>query len=124
MFYRVAEGDRQRAGTGLGLAICKGLIEAMGGTIRAETPSPDGIGTRIVLTLPVFNPESSRMTEPTRILVIEDEAPIRRFLRVPLEAEGHSVIEAGTAREGIARHGARSAGAGDPRPRPAGCRRP
>lgn len=41
------------------------------------------------------------MTAPTRILVIDDEAPIRRFLRVPLEAEGHSVIEASTAREGI-----------------------
>lgn len=41
------------------------------------------------------------MTTATRILVIDDEAPIRRFLRVPLEAEGHSVIEAGTARDGI-----------------------
>ncbi len=41
------------------------------------------------------------MTTPTRILVIDDEAPIRRFLRVSLEAEGHSVIEAGTARDGI-----------------------
>lgn len=41
------------------------------------------------------------MTAPTRILVIDDEAPIRRFLRVPLEAEGHSVIEAGSAREGV-----------------------
>lgn len=59
MFYRVTEGDRQRAGTGLGLAICKGLTEAMGGTIRAETASPDGTGTRIVLSLPLFNPETS-----------------------------------------------------------------
>jgi two-component system KDP operon response regulator KdpE len=41
------------------------------------------------------------MIQPTRILVIDDEAPIRRFLRVPLEAEGHSVIEAATARDGI-----------------------
>lgn len=41
------------------------------------------------------------MTTPTRILLIDDEAPIRRFLRVPLQAEGHSIIEAGTAREGI-----------------------
>lgn len=41
------------------------------------------------------------MTQPTRILVIDDEAPIRRFLRVPLEAEGHSVIEAATAHDGI-----------------------
>lgn len=52
MFFRVAGGDKQRAGTGLGLAICKGLVEAMGGTIRAETGWPDGSGTRIVLTFP------------------------------------------------------------------------
>lgn len=57
MFYRIAGGDRQRAGTGLGLSICKGLIEAMGGSIRAEAGWPDGTGTRIVLTLPLYNPE-------------------------------------------------------------------
>lgn len=38
----------------------------------------------------------------SRILIVEDEAPIRRFLRVALEAEGHLVSEAATAREGIA----------------------
>ena len=53
MFYRVAGGDRQRAGTGLGLAICKGLVEAMGGHIRAEAGAPDGTGTRIVVDLPI-----------------------------------------------------------------------
>jgi two-component system, OmpR family, KDP operon response regulator KdpE len=37
-----------------------------------------------------------------RVLVIDDEAPIRRFLRVALEAEGYGVIEAATAREGLA----------------------
>ena len=57
MFYRVDEGDRQRAGTGLGLAICKGLIEAMQGTILAEAALPEGTGTRIVITLPQFRPE-------------------------------------------------------------------
>ncbi len=57
MFYRIAGGDRQRAGTGLGLAICKGLVEAMGGTIRAETGWPDGTGTRIVIAIPLHNPE-------------------------------------------------------------------
>jgi two-component system sensor histidine kinase KdpD len=56
MFYRVAGGDRQRAGTGLGLAICKGLVEAMGGTIRTEAGSPDGSGTRMVVRLPVATP--------------------------------------------------------------------
>lgn len=57
MFYRVAGGDRQRAGTGLGLAICKGLVEAMGGSIRAESGWPDGSGTRIVLSLPIADAE-------------------------------------------------------------------
>ncbi|MBH0239061.1 sensor histidine kinase [Methylobrevis albus] len=57
MFYRVAGGDRQRAGTGLGLAICKGLVEAMGGSIRAETGWPDGTGTRILMALPLHKPE-------------------------------------------------------------------
>lgn len=42
------------------------------------------------------------MTAPARILIIDDEAPIRRFLRVALEAEGYGVIDAGTAREGLA----------------------
>lgn len=42
------------------------------------------------------------MKDGARILVIDDEAPIRRFLRVALEAEGHAVVEAATAREGIA----------------------
>lgn len=32
-FYRVRQGDQQRAGTGLGLAICRGFVQAMGGRI-------------------------------------------------------------------------------------------
>ena len=42
------------------------------------------------------------MTSPARILIVDDEAPIRRFLRVALEAEGYGIIEAGTARQGLA----------------------
>ena len=41
------------------------------------------------------------MTASARILIIDDEAPIRRFLRVALEAEGHHVTEAATGRAGI-----------------------
>lgn len=40
-------------------------------------------------------------TSPARILVIDDETPIRRFLRIALEAEGHHVTEAATGRDGI-----------------------
>lgn len=42
------------------------------------------------------------MSALARILIVDDEAPIRRFLRVALEAEGYGVIEAATAREGLA----------------------
>jgi DNA-binding response OmpR family regulator len=40
---------------------------------------------------------------PARILIVDDEAPIRRFLRIVLEAEGHEVTEAERGRAGIER---------------------
>ena len=52
MFYRVRSTDTKVAGTGLGLAICRGLIEAHGGSIRAET-GLDGKGTSIVIEFPL-----------------------------------------------------------------------
>ena len=51
-FYRVAGSDGRAAGTGLGLSICAGLVRAMGGRIRAESPVANGRGTRIVVELP------------------------------------------------------------------------
>jgi two-component system sensor histidine kinase KdpD len=39
-------------GSGLGLAIAKGIMEAHGGCIHAESPHANGRGTRIVLTFP------------------------------------------------------------------------
>ena len=39
-------------------------------------------------------------TPAIRVLLIEDEAPIRRFLVTTLEAEGYEVFEAATARRG------------------------
>lgn len=41
------------------------------------------------------------MTHPARILVVEDEAPIRRFLRPYLESQGHAVVEAETGAEAL-----------------------
>jgi two-component system sensor histidine kinase KdpD len=40
-FYRARLGDRTHPGTGLGLAIARGLMEAMGGTVEAQSPRPD-----------------------------------------------------------------------------------
>lgn len=40
-------------GTGLGLAIAKGIMEAHGGSIRAESPVANGRGARFILTFPL-----------------------------------------------------------------------
>lgn len=39
-------------GTGLGLAIAKGIMEAHGGSIEAESPVANGKGTRFILSFP------------------------------------------------------------------------
>lgn len=43
------------------------------------------------------------MSEPkTRVLVVEDEAPMRKFLRATLESHGYACIEAASANDGVA----------------------
>jgi two-component system sensor histidine kinase KdpD len=51
-FWQGGRADGRKAGTGLGLSICRGLIEAMGGTIHAESPAARRRGTRLVIKLP------------------------------------------------------------------------
>lgn len=51
-FYRVdAARTRDDGGTGLGLAITRGLVQAMGGRLWAESDGP-GLGARFVVELP------------------------------------------------------------------------
>jgi two-component system KDP operon response regulator KdpE len=40
-------------------------------------------------------------TNPPRILLIEDEAPIRRFLRVSIAGQGYALVEADTGQKGV-----------------------
>jgi two-component system, OmpR family, sensor histidine kinase KdpD len=61
-FYRVGGPDRRRAGTGLGLAICRGFVEAMHGSIRADNRT-DRLGAAFTLRLPVFV-EAEQHEEP------------------------------------------------------------
>ncbi len=56
-FFRATRGDRVAPGTGLGLAIAKAFTEAMGGSIRAQSPRLDlpadgAPGTTLCITLP------------------------------------------------------------------------
>jgi two-component system, OmpR family, sensor histidine kinase KdpD len=53
-FYRVQRPDNV-SGTGLGLSICKGIVEAHGGSIRAE--NRHGGGTTITVRLPLEGTE-------------------------------------------------------------------
>lgn len=58
-FYRRGKSDGRAPGTGLGLSIARGFIEAMGGTIRAESPALKKRGTRITMRFPVKAPGRS-----------------------------------------------------------------
>jgi two-component system, OmpR family, sensor histidine kinase KdpD len=51
-FYRGGRSDGRKAGTGLGLSISRRLVEAMGGTIVAQSPAVRRRGTRFVIRLP------------------------------------------------------------------------
>ncbi|KKC31421.1 sensor histidine kinase [Devosia psychrophila] len=56
-FYRRAKSDGRPAGTGLGLSIARGLMTAMGGTIKATSPAVRKRGTRFTLRLPLATKE-------------------------------------------------------------------
>ena len=60
-FYRGGRADGRKPGTGLGLSICRGLIEAMGGTIVAQSPAVRRRGTQIVIRLPGAQPTAIEM---------------------------------------------------------------
>ena len=102
-------GERASAGTGLGLIICKGLVEAHGGRIRAESGGA-GHGSRFTFTLPVVEDaresESADSTprppgaspeprEPARILVVDDDPQTLRFARDTLTAAGYAPLVTG-----------------------------
>lgn len=62
-FYRLRReiGGSRRRGTGLGLAIVRGLVEEMGGTIRAFSPE-DEPGTRFEIRLPRVTTEAKKVS--------------------------------------------------------------
>jgi two-component system NtrC family sensor kinase len=88
-------------GTGLGLSLSIGIVEAHGGSLRVENVL--GGGARFTLTLPLG--EGVEVAEPVealpgasarraRILVIEDETPLRTILTEIFTGLGHQVDQA------------------------------
>ncbi len=110
-FSRVDGEDRQGdlGGSGLGLAICKGIVEAHGGRIWAESDGP-GQGARFNFTVPIVEKEETAGTaeptpfvadpgnetqERTRILVVDDEPHALRYIRDVLSKSGYDPIVTG-----------------------------
>jgi two-component system sensor histidine kinase KdpD len=60
-FYRGGRVDGRKAGTGLGLSICRGLVQAMGGTIVAQSPAARRHGMRILMRFPI--PDQQRRAQ-------------------------------------------------------------
>ena len=103
------ERGREVGGSGLGLAICKGIVEAHGGRIRAESDGP-GLGSRFTFTLPAVKEVSSRASrqprrrprkepEPTRVLCVDDDPQTLRYVRDALTRAGYAPIVTGDPEE-------------------------
>ncbi|MYH31999.1 MAG: response regulator [Acidobacteria bacterium] len=107
-----AAGDGERdVGSGLGLAICKGLVEAHGGRIRAESAGP-GQGARFTFTVPLAGAAAGgagasheRRASPDAdgqkpcILVVDDDPQMLRYMRDALLGAGYAPLVAADQRE-------------------------
>ena len=103
LFRKHVPGHGRRFGSGLGLAICKGLVEAHGGRIGAESAGT-GQGTRVTFSLPAATERRttagrgaaatrvSQRESEARVLVVDDDPQALRFARDALTAAGYAPI--------------------------------
>ena len=109
------DGERQIGGSGLGLAICKGIVEAHGGRIWAESDG-QGQGARFTFTIPVAEDTKSKATTPSprlathsrqkadedvRILVVDDDPQALRFIRNALSGVDFTPIVTADPKEAL-----------------------
>jgi PAS domain S-box-containing protein len=114
-FFTTKEAGR---GTGLGLATTHGIVRDHGGFITCRSEA--GVGTTFALHLPAAIPEASpRESSPQEpadrsskhqgstartnatVLVVDDEAPVRKVLALLLEDAGFRVKSAASGAEAL-----------------------
>ncbi len=105
-FFTTKERGR---GTGLGLATAYGIVRQSGGAIAIV--SELGQGTTARIYLPVVEPRTEPQPEPTApvearsgaetILLVEDEARVRKLILGLLAGRGYKVLEAARSDEAI-----------------------
>jgi CheY-like chemotaxis protein len=103
------------AGTGLGLATVQGIVAQSGGYIFIH--SSLGKGTQFDIYFPRTSEDSSdpvgASSRPAsnghaaalNVLLVEDQAEVRRAMRYMLEALGHSIQEASDGQDALERFG-------------------
>ena len=97
------------AGSGLGLAICRGIVDAHGGRIWAESDGP-GLGARFTFTVPAAEGEGIDGAEmpayaargsrgpvrgKVRVLAVDDDPQALRYVRDALDRAGYVSIATG-----------------------------
>jgi PAS domain S-box-containing protein len=97
-------------GTGLGLATVHGIVHQSDGAIRVE--SHPGRGTLVSVYLPEADPSQvarvaqaplvpSPQSREGRVLLVEDDASVRRLSRRALEVAGFQVLEAESGEQAL-----------------------
>ncbi len=116
IFEKFIQGDgsttRKYGGTGLGLAITRSLVELMGGIIGVHSDG-EGRGTRMYFSLPIWRDSELQAEEAEGpgeriqgpaggpvILLVEDDAMFRGYMRALLHGHGCRTLEARNAEEG------------------------
>ena len=121
LFRKFAQTQPEDSGgdTGLGLAICKGIVEAHGGRIWADSEGL-GLGARFTFTLPTvgealggaaeeLSPVSSHRARRERgdaeervpVLAVDDDPQALRYIRDSLVVAGYTPVVTGDPKEAI-----------------------
>ena len=117
--FSMAHAEEQGGDTGLGLAICKGIVEAHGGRIWAESDGP-GLGARFTFTIPAveeagsavasaFASASTRVSrrfqrdneERVRVLAVDDDPQFLRYVRDTLVQAGFDPVVTGAPEDAL-----------------------